>query len=149
MNYFKHFFLIGIFALQCVSCDDIHHSSIPDYPVQLNLDLISLYPTFINSYNKYLIFEQKKYMTDYIGYGGILVYSGFDGNYYAFDLSCPYESKSNIRVKPNDIGQAICDSCKTVFQIAYGNGDPMSGPAKEGLKRYRAVLNGYYLHVSN
>lgn len=158
MNYLKNLLLIGIFALQFISCDDTYHSSIPDYPVFLELNLISTDPTFRHSSNKSLTFI--KGITPNMpersatGYGGILVYSGVmsddSGNtiFYAFDLSCPYEAKSTIRVKPNDLGQAICDSCKTVFEISYGIGNPSSGPAKQTLKRYRTSLNGDYLLIS-
>lgn len=135
-------------ALQLVSCDDSYRSAIPDYPVQLDLNLTTTYPTFKNTYNKTLIFETKRYQTDYLGYGGILVYIGFDGNYYAFDMSCPYEVKPGTKVRPNDKGQAICDSCKTVFDISYGIANPISGPAKQTLRRYKAFLSGDVLYIS-
>jgi len=148
MNSIKYHLLVGLLALQFVSCDDTYKSSIPDFPVQLDLNLTTTYPTFKNSYNKFLIFETKRYVTDYIGYGGILVYTGFDGAYYAFDLACPYEVKQKIRVHPNDKGQAICDSCKTVFDISYGIGNPTSGPAKETLRRYKTNLSGDVLYIT-
>jgi nitrite reductase/ring-hydroxylating ferredoxin subunit len=155
MNRIKLYGFVTLLALQFVGCDDTYRSSIPDFPVQLNLDLATTYPTFRNSYNKYIVFEKKIRVTDYIGYGGILVYSGFDGGYYAFDMSCPYEVKPTIKVRPNDKGQAICDSCKTVFDISYGIGNPVPNPltgkaasAKEALRRYKAVLSGDYLYVT-
>jgi len=158
MNSIKYYLFVGLLALQFVSCDDTYISSIPDFPVYLQLDLTTTYPTFKNSSNKSLIFIKgitpnipEIYAT---GYGGILVYSGVmrddSGNtiYYAFDLSCPYEHKQTIRVKPNDIGQAICDSCKSVYIISYGNGDPISGPAKETLRRYKTNLSGDILYIT-
>ena len=80
MNSIKYYLFIGLLALQFVSCDDTYKSSIPDFPVSLELNLTTTYPTFKNSYNKYLIFDKKINVTDYIGYGGILVYTGFDGS---------------------------------------------------------------------
>ncbi len=148
MNSLKYYLLVSLLTLQFVSCDDTYKSSIPDFPVQLDLNLTTTYPTFRNSYNKYLVFETKRYVSDYIGYGGILVYTGFDGNYYAFDMACPYEVKQKTRVHPNDKGQAICDSCKTVFDISYGIGNPTSGPAKETLRRYKANLSGDVLYIT-
>jgi nitrite reductase/ring-hydroxylating ferredoxin subunit len=155
MNRIKLYVVGALLILQFVSCDDSYKSSIPDFPVQLNLDLTTTYPTFRNSYNKYLIFERRISVTDYIGYGGILVYTGFDGGYYAFDMSCPYEVKPSIRVHPNDKGQAICDSCKTVFDISYGIGNPVPNPvtgkaalAKETLRRYKANLSGDVLYIT-
>jgi len=148
MKPLKFYLIAGIVALQLISCDDTYHSSIPDFPVQLDLNLTASYPTFRNSYNKYMVFQTKRYETDYLGYGGILVYTGLDGGYYAFDLSCPYEHKQTTRVKPNDKAQAICDSCGTVFNIGYGIGDPSSGPAKETLRRYKTNLSGDILYIS-
>lgn len=148
MKPLKLYLIAGIVVLQLISCDDTYRSSIPDFPVQLDLNLTSTYPTFRNSYNKYMVFQTKRYETDYLGYGGILVNTGLEGGYYAFDLSCPYEHKQTTRVKPNDLGQAICDSCGTVFNIGYGIGDPSSGPAKETLRRYKTNLSGDILYIS-
>lgn len=128
-------------------CDDSSISPIPDYPVSLQLNLTTTYPTFRNSINQYLLFQKPVFQTDRIGYGGILVYTGFDGTYYAWDLSCPYEAKPDIRVHPNQQGQAVCDSCKSVFDIGFGIGNPSSGPAKNLLKRYKANLSGDVLYI--
>jgi nitrite reductase/ring-hydroxylating ferredoxin subunit len=152
MSYIKYYLFVGLLALQFASCDDTYKSSIPDYPVHLELNLAAEYSTFRNSTNKSFTFIRGITPgipeTNYTGFGGILVYSGFDGQYYAFDMSCPYEAKQNIRVHPNDIGQAICDSCKTVFNIGYGIGDPASGPAKETLRRYKTNLSGDILYIT-
>ncbi|MDD4993482.1 MAG: hypothetical protein PHR83_14745 [Paludibacter sp.] len=137
-----------LISFMLVSCDDSYISSIPDFPVWLQLDLTSTYPTFRNSYNKSLTFEKPIIETDRVGYGGILVYTGFDGQYYAFDMSCPYEHKAKIKVHPNDIGQAICDSCKSVYDIGYGIGNPSSGKSKEVLRRYKANLSGDILSIT-
>ncbi|HEY6913875.1 MAG TPA: hypothetical protein VI413_04295, partial [Paludibacter sp.] len=156
--YIKYYLTIGLLALQFASCDDTYISPIPDFPVYLELNLTTTYPTFRNSSNKSLIFI--KGTTPNIperaatGYGGILVYSGVmlddAGNtiYYAFDMSCPYEHKQKILVHPNDKGQAICDSCKTIFDISYGIGNPTSGPAKQTLRRYKTNLSGDILYIT-
>jgi|GEM_PF-1059419 len=122
-------------------------SKIPNFPVSLELNLTTTYPNFRNSYNHYLTFTKPITVTDRIGFGGILVYTGFDGEYYAFDMSCPYEAKSNIRIYPNDLGQAVCEGCGTVFDIGYGIGNPSSGKAKEELKRYKTTLSGDILYI--
>ena len=128
-------------VLTCLlaSCEDPYQSSVPNSSVYLELNLTAAYPNFKNNVNQYLLFtiENRVNDVDRIGYGGILVYAGFDGAYYAFDLSCPYEHKRNTRIRPDDTGKATCDSCKTVYNISYGVGNPESGPSKEMLKRYR------------
>jgi hypothetical protein len=147
-SFVKYYLIISILALSFAGCNDNVISSIPDFPVYMQLNLTSTYPTFRNSVNKYLIFEKGVFVTDRTGFGGILVYTGFDGEYYAFDLSCPYEAKQDIRVIPNGIGQAVCEGCGSVFDLGYGIGNPSSGKAKEALKRYKAVLSGDILLIT-
>ncbi len=145
----KHFkIMIFVFVTTCFSaCYDNVISSIPDYPVHLQLNLTTTYPTFRNSINQYLIFEKRIFETDAIGFGGIIVYTGFDGNYYAFDMACPHEAQREIKVYPNNLGQAVCNGCGTVFDISYGIGNPSSGPAKETLKRYKTSQSGDVLYI--
>ena len=148
MNFFKNLFLLFLIPTAFSSCYDNVISSIPDYPVRLQLNLTTTYPTFKNSVNQYLLFEKRIFETDMIGFGGILVYTGFDGEYYAFDMACPYESKSTIKVFPNDVGQAVCKECGSVYDIGYGIGNPSSGPADEVLKRYKTSISGDVLYIS-
>ena len=143
----KHLLFSALLATTLVSCYDNVVSSIPDYPVNLQLNLTAKYPNFRSPYQS-LIFENRVIESDRIGYGGILVNIGADGLYYSFDMACPYEVKSTVRVYPNEIGQAVCESCGSIFNIAFGNGEPISGPAKETLKRYRTTLSGDILYIS-
>ena len=136
-----------LLTLPLISCNDNVQSSIPDFPVYLNLNLTTTYPNF-RSPNQALTFEKRIFETDRIGYGGILVYIGFDGEYYAFDMSCPVEVKQTIRVHPNGLGQAVCKNCGSVFDLGYGIGNPSSGGAKETLKRYKTTLSGDILYIT-
>jgi len=147
-SFLKYYLYLFFLVISLSGCNDTYISSIPDYPVYLNLNLTTTYPTFRNSTNQVLLFEKPVIVTDRIGYGGILVYSGLDGEYYAFDMSCPYEAKQNIRVHPNGNAQVVCEGCGSVFDIGYGIGNPSSGKAKEALKRYKAMLSGDVLFVS-
>lgn len=131
-------------------CQDEIVSPIPYRQVYLQLNLTASYPIFKNSVNQYLIFDRRINVTDAVGYGGILLYTGFDGNYYAFDMSCPYEANSNIKVRPNNLGQAICDSCHSVFDISWGVANPIPpSKATKVLKHYKASLYGDVLYVIN
>ena len=144
----KYIALVVLICLPLVGCNDNVISSIPDFPVYLELNLTSSYPTFRNSYNKFLIFEKGVFVTDRIGYGGILVYTDLNGEYCAFDLSCPYEAKTNVRIVPNNTGQAVCEGCGSVFDLTSGIGNPISGKTKEMLKRYKATLSGDVLYIT-
>ena len=146
-----------LLAFQFASCSDNIKSSIPDYPVSLDLNLTSTYPIFKNSVNDFLLFKTIVGLpvTSRIGFGGIIVCtSGFDdsGNslYFAFDMACPFEVKNNIRVYPDTTGlsRVVCEKCGSVFDVSYGNGSPISGPAKETLKRYRTNFVGDVLYIT-
>jgi len=99
LRLFLAFLIMAIWS----GCDDNYVSSIPSYPVGLQLNLTSTYSTFKNSTNQFLLFEKRINETDRIGFGGILVYSDVDlddsGNtiYHAFDMACPYEVKRDVR----------------------------------------------------
>ena len=74
------------------------------------------------------------------GYGGVLQVCGFDNQLYAFDLSCPFEHSPNIRIDINEIDlNAFCKECGSTYDVFYGSGAPISGPAaKKGysLRKY-------------
>jgi nitrite reductase/ring-hydroxylating ferredoxin subunit len=155
---FRNISFVAFVSLFFISCDDTYISSIPDYPVYLELNLVTTYPIFRNSINKSMIFLKPVTAIERIGYAGVLVYSGFDGAYYAFDMSCPYEHLSTVRVYPNELGQAVCEKCGTVYDIGYGVGNPSkrirpnlpdtTALAKEVLKRYRTALSGDVLYIN-
>ncbi len=150
----KTYLLLFVATFLC-GCDDSYVSSIPSYPVSLQLYLTSTYPNFKYSTNQFLLFEKRINETDRIGYGGILVCSGVDfddsGNtiYYAFDMACPYEAKKDVRVYPvkDGLGQVKCEKCGSVYNVGYGRGDPASGPATEILKQYKTSLSGDVLYI--
>ena len=157
-NSIRNIIFVAITYLFLAGCDDTYISSIPDYPVYLELNLVTTYPIFRNSINKSMIFLKPITAIERIGYGGVIVYSGFDGAYYAFDMSCPYEHLSTVRVYPNELGQAVCERCGTVYDIGYGVGNPSkrirpnlpdtTALAKEVLKRYRTALAGDVLYIN-
>jgi len=128
------------------SCNKEDYTSIPDFPVNLELSLVGG-DSGLNANLAYKVFTEPRLAKDRLGFGGILVVNGFsmDGNpvnLYAFDLACPVEVQSNVRVVPDKSGgTATCPKCGAVFTIATGTGAPKSG-TKYYLKSYRVVDNG-------
>ena len=147
-TFFRNISFVTVISLFLISCDDTYISSIPDYPVYLELNLVTTYPIFRNSYNKHMTFLTPITAVERTGYGGILVYTGFDGAYYAFDMSCPYEHQATVRVYPNELGQAVCEKCGSVYDIGYGVGNPSSGKSKEVLKKYKTIYSNDVLYVT-
>ncbi len=130
--------LLVIFSF--FSCDSIDKSVIPDSPVYIerNIHSEALELRTIGGYKTFIEIDQ---YGDAIGFGGILVQYGYDEVYYAFDMACPHEVDRNVRVFPNENGQAVCSTCGSVFSIGYGSGNRLSGPVKEGLRRYRVSIS--------
>lgn len=158
-SFIKYYLYLFILVVSLSGCNDTYISSIPDYPVSLKLDLASTYPTFKYSLLHYILFTRGINRIDYIGFGGIMVVTDLNGNYNAFDMSCPYEANRDILVYPNgpnDIngkeyvsnGQVVCEKCGSVFDITSEFGMPISGKAQEPLKKYKAILSGDVLYIS-
>lgn len=164
MNSFSKIVSLAFLCFVIESCEEQYISPIPNYPVNLELNLTASYPTFTNP-NDVMEFQKPVKATDATGYGGILVYIDFDSNYRAFDMGCPYEADSALmsnppRVHSNGLGQVVCEKCKSVYDISYGLGNPIDGPAYDKtyvknsekrifLKTYLARRQGDYLYITH
>ncbi len=118
-------------------------------PVSLQLNLLTEYPHLKDNPNQCVIIDKPRLITDRIGFGGVLVYSDFYADFHAFDLACPYEVKTDIRVEPDSVGHAVCPKCGEVYDISLGTGIPTKGICKEPLKRYRTRLMNNVLYIDN
>ncbi len=137
-----------LLTLLCFGCESEYFSRIPDYPVALELD-INLTDTELNPMFGSKAITTKRLTRDFLGYGGILVFHGSDA-FYAYDLACPNEIKSTVRVAVYNTIQAKCSKCGSVFNISDGTGSPFSGPAKENgyyLRRYTVSQNSGNLYI--
>ncbi len=133
---------LAIMSVFLSSCEDKNQLRIPNAPVFLKLNLTTEYPTFRNNVNDTLIFVRPRIAhqrEDYLGFGGVLVVVGIGENgtkYYAYDLACPYEAKSTIRIYPQADGTAKCNVCGSEFYLTDGWGRVSKSPSKWSLKRY-------------
>jgi hypothetical protein len=148
----KRILFLLLFASAAFSCDKQYYTSIPNVPVNLDLNLAGL-DTKLNAKLAYEIFTKPRVALDQLGYGGILVINGIGEkqvNLFAYDLACPVEAQPNIRIIPDSTGiTAHCPKCGTVFNIANGLGDPKSGGTKYFLKSYRVFGSGMQYTVVN
>lgn len=143
----KRFIFLSL-ILSIISCSKIVESSVPNAPVFFHLDLRFADKDLVGAYN-YKTFTSGRESGEAVGYGGLLIFCGVENQYYAFDLSCPHEASRTIRVEPNDIGQAKCPKCGTVFDLTYGIGNPVEGIAETTLRRYSVTTSGQQLVVTN
>ena len=82
---------------------------------------------------------------------GIIVYNGGDGQFYAYDRTCPHDYEVNgLSIKVNiDFTIAVCPKCGTTYALS-ASGTPASGIGRYPLKNYRTSFDGRrYVRVYN
>lgn len=150
-------------VLSCLfSCNTIDSERIPNLAVNINLTPISRWQTYGVTY----FGETRRFIRELrepsnfawlertmTGFGGVLLVCGIDpfsteANVpLAYDLSCPVECKSDVRVamtsvegRPFPVAQ--CPVCKSQYDVIEAGGRPVSGPAQTenaGLRIYACV----------
>lgn len=84
------------------------------------------------------------------GYKGILVYHGYDDEYYAFERCCTYDARiTDARVWVTENGSMLYDSiCGSTYFIQDGS-PTVEGPATQSLRRYNTAYNpgDHVLHI--
>ncbi|GEM_PF-35568 len=154
--------LAVILPLALASCNTIDSNRIPNYGVNINLTPLAAWQTYGVSYYG----ESRRFIRELrepsnfpwlertmTGYGGILLVNGMDpftteANVpLAYDLACPVECRSDIRVAMVDaenhpLPVAECPVCKSQYDVIEGGGRPISGPARDdsyGLRMYMCI----------
>ena len=83
------------------------------------------------------------------GLAGIIIgkpYFG-DGEYYAYDLGCPYCDRASSPLNVNMEGFATCNKCHNTYDL-NNSGIPKTGDSRP-LYRYRASLGSSSLMIYN
>lgn len=131
---------ICLVVLLAMSCNKVNVSNVPYAPVYFKVHLTGIDHDLVGSL-KHKEFTSARSGGERVGFSGIFVVCGHDSKtYYAYDLCCPHEAKNNIKVTPSDSGTAECPKCGTVFDIAWGVGQPTSGPSEFPLQRYDVTM---------
>ena len=149
----KKWLCIGVLFM-LLSCENTNNMNPVSYvPVNYTLNITQEYPHFVvdNGYNVMTI-TKTRFDREYIGYAGLIVWIGMDGQYHAADLCCPH---CLLKHKPVEVDgfYAICPKCEEHYDLSYGYANPTKGMTKFGLKMYRTILNnsmtGYSLRIIN
>ena len=149
----KKWLCIGVLFM-LLSCENTNNMNPVSYvPVNYTLNITQEYPHFVvdNGYNVMTI-TKTRFDREYIGYAGLVVWIGMDGQYHAADLCCPH---CLLKHKPVEVDgfYAICPECEEHYDLSYGYANPTKGMTKFGLKMYRTILNnsmtGYSLRIIN
>ena len=150
----------GVFLclwLMLSSCSRIDDTRIPAMPVNIVFSTEGVWhrygvggalehKRFIKSTTNPVPADFPYTLSTYTGFGGVLLVGDIYGVPLAYDLSCPYEAKPDIRiVVDEDASNAYCPTCGSVYDVFSGFGRPLAGPAAErgyGLTRYKVVETG-------
>ena len=125
-----------------LACDQPLISPVPSAPVYLEIKLdyddSDLVPALAAK-----SFTKPRLSVDRLGFGGVLVVHGASGEFFAYDLACPYEVDRNVRVVPDDEGKARCPKCGSVYITLWGMGIPETQlVSKYPLRSYRITPAG-------
>lgn len=120
-------------VLILVSCKNNKH--FPDYPVFLEFNITANAPE-LAALNGFKEFTKQTNANQRLGLGGILVFHSIDDKFYAFDMACTNKQKADAKVRCDNLGIVVCDSCKTQFYVGDGTGYVQNGVAKYPLKKY-------------
>jgi nitrite reductase/ring-hydroxylating ferredoxin subunit len=116
-------------------------------PVSMQLNLVGA-DVALQSLGAYKTYTKVSTGLEALGFGGILVIHAYDDSYYAFDLACPYEVQSTVRVEVQSDLSAKCPQCGSRYRIIDGTGWRIEGPSEEKLKQYHVYPSGNYLYIT-
>lgn len=135
--------LIIMLVLLLLGCENTTFvSSVPSYPVGMELNILGEFPHFTPSGGiDCMSFTTPRFPTEAVGYAGILVYTAFDNQYHACDLCCPHCVKRNAPVEWDGGFYMHCPTCGEDYDISYGLGTPTRGISNERLRPYHATYN--------
>ncbi len=147
------------------ACDNLDDTRVPAMPVHLVFQSVADWnawgPGGAVESRRFIMSDTERVPSDYpytaldrTGFGGLLVLQDVNGQTLVYDLSCPVECKTTVRVKV-DVANltAECPQCHSTYDVFSLYGHPLSGPAAKhgyGLRRYRATQGlSPYMVISN
>lgn len=143
MKIITKLFVILLFLIGAVSCDNEDYNDIYGRPVDFRVNIQFLDDDLTASLST-KSFTSPRAGSPYVGFGGLLVIrsayprEGYGNllDLYAFDLACPFEKRRDIHVTASTDGKAKCEKCGSVFNLLGGKQNLVSGPSKESLVTY-------------
>lgn len=139
-------------------CDNYDDQRLPARPVHIEIYSAQWSVYGVHGYTEWQTFIKNSQpkgfawsANSYTGFGGVLLVSGLNNELLAYDLACPVECQSQVRVEVDDLaGVAVCKKCGSTYDIFTGYGQPLSGRAQEkkyGLTSYLVTFTstGYLI----
>ena len=160
----KSLLAAALFATALTGCHSVDDDRIPYLPVRINFNTQGDWVT----YGVSGAVEARRFIKPVepagfpytslsaTGFGGVLLVCDYNGEYRAFDLACPVEVRSDVRINAIlDSGEprGECPVCHSTYDI-FRYGGPLSGPAARhgyGLTHYFVGpgFQGEYMTVSH
>ncbi len=136
-------------AMAAAGCTHINDDRIPPSPVRIAFNNVGEWTLYgvagAGDYRRFikheLVPEGYPYTAmTYTGFGGVLLICDIHNNPVAYDLACPVECRSDVRINVlQEELKAECPKCHSIYDIVTNHGQPLSGPAAEkhyGLRKY-------------
>ncbi len=149
-------FFYTLFALALTSCEEVVQSRVPSLRVSVNANIeqrSELHGIKLPGGTAQITTRFNE--APYIGFGGLLIIRGYtsDNEIYCFDLSCPIECKTDVRLTAKNELTWSCPKCGSTYtNLMYGNPMATSGPAKDKgyrLRTYACSLSYPLLQINN
>ena len=141
-----------LMVVPMVGCEYGDYDRIPPAAVRIEFGNAAMWSKYgVAAYPDHEIFIKQEnrprgftYVANsYTGYGGVILLCNPVNMVLAYDLSCPVERSSMVRVRYDEEDLVLrCDRCGSTYDISTGS--PLSGVAAEG----RYFLQPYAVYFS-
>ncbi len=139
----RRLLLTGCILVFFLTCTDEYKNPIPSYRVYIEVDL-TFRDKELLPFLSYKIFTPKNITQgkEFTGYAGVLVVHTLLGEYKAFDVACPHETRTDITIAIDEENNAICKSCGSKYEVLlnFGTGGRIDGPSKYPLRPYSILF---------
>lgn len=155
MNTFKILGISAVVALATTAlcgCQHLDDDRIPPAPVLIQFSNVAVWDAYgvpgALDWRRFI--KSERVPADYpytamsaTGFGGVLLCGDINGNPVAYDLACPVECSSSVRVFIDvEALVAECPKCHSTYDVFSLEGHPLSGEAARmgyGLRRYHVT----------
>jgi hypothetical protein len=137
------------------SCEEERQHPVPDVYVNFVINLSSDPEfLFLRTQGASAIITSSTIGALSLGYlnNGIIIYNAGDGEFMAFDRTCPYDLPESFVVETETYsGMATCPNCGSIFVFPSMGAPTTDSPSNWALKQYAVMYNPntFELLVSN
>lgn len=146
---------MSLFATLLAGCEKIEYDRIPSAPVRIEFGNAAIWSIYgVAAYPDHKEFIKENNLPEgfaytansYTGYGGVILLCNPVNTILAYDLSCPVERSSKVRVTyDEDTFVLRCDKCGSTYDISTGS--PLSGEAYKKENKYFLQPYAVYLNA--